>query len=81
MRNKFPATKAPLYTLVTRHTYYAPSFIPIVQYLPSVCPPMRTEANAKCQEDLQVLLPWRLDLLHQEHRTPTPENYPKEKDY
>lgn len=81
MRKKFPPTKAPLYTLTPRHTYYVLSFIPIVQYLPSVCPPMRTEANAKCQGDLPVLLPWKPDPLHQEHRTPTPENYPKEKDY
>lgn len=47
--------------------------------LPSVCLPTRAAADAQCRGDLLVLLPWQPDPLHQERRTPTPENYPKEK--
>jgi len=49
-----------------------------MQSIPSVCPPMRVAADVQCLKDLLVLLPWQLDPLHQEHKTPTPENYPKE---
>jgi hypothetical protein len=39
---------------------------------------MRVAADVQCLTDLLALLPWQQGPLHQEHKTPTPENYPKE---